>query len=491
MQNDAVRFAHGTARDMSGSNPQAPSRRDIALLILALLSLKGLVLLLDPTVRLFMGDSVSYLHAAYADWVPADRSYTYPLFIRLVAVSAHSLQPLLIAQTFLGLCTALIVFRILQGVFALDARIAGAIAVLFSIGSEQLFYERMVMAETISLFALAGMLGSGLAYMRGGNPLWLLAQTVAGILAVSYRLSLLPVVLGFALLPPIIRALLDGRGRPRLRLAALASVVIAAALTVGTHSAYKSWVGYLSDTKPGYAASAGMLRLGLVLPLVQDEDLEGLDLPVDFLDRLPPGWDAPGNRESALWSENGIVAKLRDRLGDDGMARAARKISIRALRRDPLGLLRLSWLTLGGYFDPAIARYRMRDDLGERAPHAEAAQMLRDRYSYESSGVSELRSLSSVYFGASRTWFTFCLFCLPLLALVSIGVGWRSRQAALLLLGLVSLGMFFGHALFSSIVSFRYLHAFPMLALLNAGALAAWLRQRSSGTAMPVDPELG
>lgn len=473
-----------------GTQPIAGnSPRIVTFLILAVLAIKAVFLILDPTVRLFMGDSASYLHAAWAAWVPADRSYTYPLFIRLLAVPAHSLVPLLLAQTFLGACTALLVYRMLQGAFAVDAPVAAIAAVLFAAGPEQLFYERMVMAETISLFALACMLASGLAYLRKGNPAWLLGMTLAGVMAISYRMSLLPVVLGFALLPPMIRLLTNRHRGKRAIVVGLVHVLVAATLTIGAHSAYKSWVGYLGDGKPGYAINAGMLRLGLVLPLVKQEDLDGLGLPDDFLDSLPPGWNDRGNREAALWSDDGVIARLRAQLGDEGMTRVARKLSIRAMRRDPAGLARLGWLTLGDYFSAPVVAHRMRDDLGERSPSAKASQTLRERFGYESDGVYERRTLTHVYFGACGPWLTLCLFALPLFGLLNAGLGWSARNAAMLLLGLTSVGMFLGHALFSSIVSFRYLHAFPMAVLLDAGALAAWVHQSRSGRTMSVDPE--
>jgi hypothetical protein len=478
------------ARSQGPSMKGIRARTVVALLIAGLVAAKGLSLLLDPTVRLFMGDSASYLHSAYADWIPEDRSYTYPLFIRLVALPWQSLAPLLLAQSFLGICTALLLFRMLQRAFGVDDHIAALVAIVFAIGPEQLFYERMVMAEAVGLFALASMLACGMEYLRKGNVAWLAGMVLAGCLAISYRLSLLPVVLGFALLPPLVRACARRPWSRRHLLMSLGHLALAAVLTAAAHSAYKSWNGYLSDTKPAYAANAGMLRLGLVLPLVEAQDLDGVGLPPGFLDSLPQGWNDPDAREAALWTENGMIARMREELGDEGMARAARKISIRAVRRDPLALLRLSWQTLGGYFDASRIRHRMNDDLGERAPDAEATRTLQERFNYDATGIAERRTLVHRYFAAAGPWLTACLFGLPLLALTTLAMGWRTRHAAMLLLGLTSLGLFLGHALFSSIVSFRYLHAFSLFVWLNAGAITAWIRRCRSGMLAPVDPEL-
>lgn len=469
----------------------AALRKAIAILILVVLGLKAMFLLLDPTLRLFMGDSASYLHSAYADWVPGDRSYTYPLFIRLVAMPSPSLTPLLLAQCFLGACTALLLFRLLQQIFELDARVAALIAIVFAAGPEQLFYERMVMAETIGLFALTCMLACGLAYLRKGNAVWLVGMALGGVFAISYRLSLLPVVLGFALLPPMIRLLVKYPWTKRCLIVALTNIALAAFLTAAAHSAYKVWNGYLTRGKDGYAANAGVLRLALVLPLVKSEDLYGSGLPDGFLDRLPQGWNDPDARESALWNGSSVIARMREELGDNGMSHAARKISIRAIRRDPLGLLGLAWHTLGEYFDTTKARQRLNDDLGERAPDAEAATTLLERFNYDSSGVSKSQTIVRSYFAAAGPWLTACLFGLPVLGVASLVMGWRTRNAPILLLALTSLGLFLGHALFSSIVSFRYLHAFPMFIWLNVGAMTHWVRQQRSGMLASVNPELG
>jgi hypothetical protein len=74
---------------------------------------------------------------------------------------------------------------------------------------------------------------------------------------------------------------------------------------------------------------------------------------------------------------------------------------------------------------------------------------------------------------------------LPLLAIAAVAFAWRTRmRAPVLLLAATSLGAFAAEALFSHIVSYRYLHAFPLLVWLDAGALLA-LR---SGVAA-IDPE--
>jgi hypothetical protein len=455
-------------------------------LLALLVAIKALVLLADPTVRYFLGDSATYIHAALVGEPPPDRSYTYPLLIRAIAVPARSLVPLLVFQAACGIATALLVFAILRDAFALGTRFALAVAVLVAIGPEQLFYERMVMAEAAGLLAFTAMLAAGFAFVRRGRWPFLLAVVVAGVLTVSFRLSLLPVVLGFAPLPPLLRWIALGLPRGR-GLAILGSnLVLAVGATLGAHALYKTWYGHLLPGRADYIAYSGYFRIGLVAPLLEPKDLAGLGLPSDFLDRIEPPYRDPQTREAQIWARGGLVNALRRSLGDVEGNRAARKIATRAIKRDPAGFAKLGAETLGGYFDPHTALRRMNDDLGLRAPGADFAAVLAGALGDPDAASSPTQeTLAFRYFRASRWWLTACLFALPLLAIATGVAGWRTRdRAPALLLALVSFGAFAAEALFSHIVSYRYLHAFPLLAWLNVGARIA-LR---SGAAA-VDPE--
>jgi len=443
-------------------------------LLALLVAIKSLVLLADPTVRYFLGDSATYIHASLTAMPPLDRSYTYPLLIRAIALPAGSLEPLLVFQAACGIAVALLAFAILRNAFALDARIAGAIAVLVAIGPEQLFYERMVMAEAPGLVAFAIMLACGFAFVRRGRWQFLLGVVVAGALTVSFRLSLLPVVLGFAPLPPILRWIELGAPRGRGVAVCAANLAVAILATFGAHALYKRWYGYELPGHPDYIAYSGYFRLGLVAPLVEPDDLDGLGLPADFLDHIEPPYRSRHAREAQIWAPAGLAASLRNALGDFEGNRAANKIAVRALRHDPAALVRLGVETLGDYFYKGSAT-RMDDDLGRRGPHGEFAADLATYYGDADAALSPTReTLAYRYFRASRIWLTACLFGLPLLAIAALIAAWRTRlRASVLLLAATSLGVFVAEALFSHIVSYRYLHAFPLLIWLNAGALLA------------------
>ncbi len=461
---------------------QALPARTILILFIALVAAKLALLAVDPLPRVFLGDSASYLHAAATGWVPPDRSYAYPLFIRLVAEGAGSLMPLLLAQSMLGVIVALIVLRVLASSFGLDPRVAAAIAIAFALGPEQLFYERMVMAEAVSLFALAGMLAAGFAYVRDGRIAWLPCIALCGALAAAFRISVLPFVLGFAALPVAVRFLAAWSWSPRTLLRTALHGSVALALCSVAQSGVRTWYDAQFDQedeyRTDYSAHGGFFRLSLVMPLVQPDDAEAVGLAPDFLDRVKPGWNDYRAREQQLWGEDTFIALMRKEHGDPVANRMARKLASRALRHDPLQLFVLGARTLGDYFDDGLATSRLHDDMGGRSPTRDEADYIMTWWGFDATGIGQRDSLSKTWFEAGAPWLVFCLFALVPLALATLATGWRDRRAASMLLATASLGLFLGHALFSAIVSYRYLHPFPLFVVLNLGAIAANLVAR-------------
>lgn len=473
------------------------------LLFLWALAIKLVLLSIDHQVRLYMGDSATYLHRAIVLGVPPDRSFTYPLLIRLTTLVGHTLVPLLLLQTMCGVLTALIVSRILTVDFRLG-RIAGATLFLaVCIEPAQLFYERMVMAECCGTLLLVAMLYCGFLYLRRHDWRWLLLVAVCGIAAVSLRANFVPVVIGLSVLPPLVAACArdDGALTNDHWRQVLAHLTIAALATASVHTVYRYSHAVLAgidygdyETRgllpalsrsweyrtlpPDYITYSGNFRLGLVAPLVKPAHLHGLGLPPDILERDPHVLADPHTREAQLWAADGLVALLRAQAGADGGNRLAGIIADRALGEDPAGLLRLAYSTTLDYFNPDIVRFRMNDDLGTRPPTADKIAYINENFQTDFTGRSDLVTPVYVWFGVSTNWLIFCLFALAPVAATTILTGWRhpERERALLL-GLASLGLVAAHVLFSHIVSFRYLHPLPLFLLMNAGALIA-MRQR-------------
>jgi Dolichyl-phosphate-mannose-protein mannosyltransferase len=203
------------------------------LLVSACVALKIALILLDDNARLFLGDSGTYLWSAVSLQMPTDRSYTYPLFIRAVALPFASITPLLWAQTLCGVATAVMIAWLLRRVFAVRRCVALIAALLVTLDPMQLFYERMVMTESLSTCVLVASLCVAVAYVRSGRVGWLAACILLGVISASLRVGLVPLAccLGIA----AVLARWDASRRAQVA----RHLMIAMILTFAMHDAYR------------------------------------------------------------------------------------------------------------------------------------------------------------------------------------------------------------------------------------------------------------
>ena len=220
--------------------------------LLAAIKLAGLVL--DPSLRFFLGDSGSYLHTAITGWIPPDRSFLYGWLIGATAVPAQSAFALVTLQTLFGLASALLLYAWLAFGLRVRPAWATAAAALFAVEPAQWFYERMMMAESGGLLAFVLFFGALSRYVTSGRWRWIALYAALGVLAVAMRISLLAVVLPLCVLAPAVRALCvrePDRGRPLVAaLRFTLHFVVALACTLYAHGAYKRWYGELAGTRP-------------------------------------------------------------------------------------------------------------------------------------------------------------------------------------------------------------------------------------------------
>ena len=114
-------------------------------------AIKLLLLWLDPTPKLFMGDSWSYIWTSLKGWIPPDRSYFYGYLIRWLAVWSHSFAPLLVMQALASSATAIMFVLICSRFFEMSKSISFVLGLLCALDPLQLVWERYVMTETFSL----------------------------------------------------------------------------------------------------------------------------------------------------------------------------------------------------------------------------------------------------------------------------------------------------------------------------------------------------
>ncbi|GAA0721737.1 hypothetical protein [Dokdonella soli] len=433
---------------------------------------KFLLLLLDPQIRLFMGDSATYLFSAVSHATPPDRSFTYPMLIGETAGRSGSLVSLLLAQTVFGIAAALCLHFTLRTAFGVRGWLAALAAAALAVEPSQLFYERMVMTETTSSLCLLGCVTLTLAYLRDGRLLWLLACAMLGTVVASLRVGLVPVALCLAPLAPLLVALLRGRsGVPTPGHARLAIHFLVAVLATGIcHHEYKIWYGARTASAPAYLLDAGVFRLGLVVPLLKPEHFAGTGVSPAILDEVRIPLANPHNREAHIWTPGGLISVLREHAGLRTREVAA-MLAEHAIHDDPMGLVSLGIVTFAEYFDPWQRSERLHSDIGYGEPPGEQTlALLRERFHYEAAGVARTPTPILRYFEQGALWLVICLFALLPLALTMLHLQWRVRPAPALLLALLAAGMVIGEFLCAHIISFRYLHPLPMLFLICLAA---------------------
>jgi hypothetical protein len=448
------------------------------ILLITVVTIKLAWLLADHTLRLYMGDSMVYLQTgAWLSGSPG-RSWLYGALLHFTAFPLRSPLAILLLQVSCSILSSLILFHFLRRALNLDFLVSLTAAALFSTEPAQLFFERMVMAETAGLTALVTMIAFLATYLSTGRLRWYVMSVLLGLASANFRTSLLPVVIGLGLTIPLVRCCLrSDQTAPPLR-SGLKNMALALATLATLHLAYTHVYGYTNKCPPGYLALTGMMRIGLVAPLIQPEHFEGTGVSGDVLEQVELPLSDHWQRGSHIWSSNGLWHALE--ANAQNPEAVARTITRRAMLDHPLELLKINLETLGGYFDHRRTYHRMQDDIGIIPPDDYALKIIREWLDWDARGIHATETPARIYFAESGPWLTFCLFALAPLAMLALYTGWRRPQRArYVLLALASLGLVASHLLFAHIVSFRYLHPLPWFVLANLAALTdAVLSQR-------------
>lgn len=471
-----------TAREPSaspapGAATQAPHRTVLLALLVALVAVKLAWLLGDHSLRFFMGDSAAYFNTAITGWGPPDRSFTYGWMVRVAAIWPGSALTLLAAQTLAGIATCLLLALLLWQHFGVRPWLAAMAALLLAVEPAQLLYERMMMTESAGGLAFAAFVVLLAQYAASTRLRWMAAAAVFGIAAISLRFSLLPVVLGMTATVPVV-AVLCSRGRRSQPVRLLLHLGFAALATIASHGAYTTFYGALHQTDPTYLPSRGMMRIGLVAPMVRPEHFEGTGVPGSVLSEVTIPLDDPRKREAHVWDSEGLFLVIA-RYTTDPQA-VARKVTARALRDRPGHLLVMGLDNSRGFLEPAVHADRTRDDLGRRPPNQRMIEELREYLGYDAEGVAASDSWVTHWFTAGAPWLVACYFLLAPLALVMLALSWRkpTRPVALVLC-LACLGLVSGLFLFAHVPTPRYLYLLPFHALATLAVIGQSLLPRS------------
>jgi hypothetical protein len=449
--------------------------------------------MLDPSPKFFMGDSRSYIATAVSGWIPPDRSFFYGYVIRWLAVWTSSLTPLLIFQTLVGAMTAIMVAAICRGAFGLPPLLSFAAGLACCFDPLQLLWERYVMTETISLFFYVAVLHFSFLYLKHRGLRHLAIAQGFSILLIGFRMSYLLVVQASAVLLPILafsplllttwRSSQGDRGK-RLRVMKLAFVhlLTSIALMVILHGAYKQVNGLLCNREPGYLYATGFHLLAFWAPILTPADAsdqrlaqiieEGDEFDIKDLTARNAQRFAPGHLVDK-WQK---VEQDRARANQIG-----KETALRALRRNPLQVLRLAAQTFAQYWSLKDLRHYGRIDLGHDLT-PEQISILAERFHLATDGRITNAPLTVLQHYLLLSW-PYCYFLL-LSPIVGVSAVYLAREKQLALLLLVHLVIILTVTFtFAVAPSFRYLQPASVLTLLTVAlCLRAFLKSRSPET---------
>ena len=319
---------------------------------------KLLLLWLDPTPKLFMGDSGAYIWTALTGWIPSDRSYLYGYLVRWLAVWPHSFLPLLAAQALASGVTAIVFARICSAFFGVSNRLSFLFGFLCALDPCQLVWERYVMTETFSLLVYVLVLYRSLLYVRD-RRLWELAVVQAlSVVLIAFRIGYLLVVQVCTVLLPIIAFARCASPAFRNRSEARSSVtnpfstgfehvVVSVALMNVMHDAYKHVNASFAKREPAYLYDAGAHLAAVWAPALQPSDATD----PRFRDLIANGdqfeIDNLRQRNAQQFSDGFLMGRW-SKIEKDPYKRdrIAKETAINALRRRPLEIVELTLKTI-------------------------------------------------------------------------------------------------------------------------------------------------
>ena len=493
-EHTAVKIA-ATAPQSICAGAASPAANAWWLFCVLIIAIKLLLLWLDPTPKLFIGDSWSYIRTAMIGWIPWDRSYFYGYVVRWLALWPHSFTPLLLIQALVSGATAIVFALVCSRFFEMSNGLSFLFGLLCALDPCQLVWERYVMTESFSLLVYVLVLYWSLAYLRE-RRLWQLAVVQAlSVLLIGFRMSYLLVVQACTILLPIIA--FARCALPRLRKRSEPQTPGAGVLTIGLvhviasvammfvmHGAYKYANGRFSHREPAYLYDVGDHLAAIWAPTLEPSDAtdprfgeiiaNGQQFKIKDLDLRNAQQYGPGMLMDR-WREIEKDPRKNDRV--------ARKTATNALRRRPLEVVGLAVKTYMEYWNPeSIWRYA-RIDLGYGKLTDDQVKMLAERFGFQT--VKQLPalpySLLQEYFLAALSYY----FIVVVSPLVCAFATWLSRHRAFAFLLFIhaSILMVVVTAL-SPQACIRYLQPVSVLTLLSIAICIDWFARRSRPAAM-------
>ena len=398
--------------------------RKLFLLLIAVLAVKTLMFALDSEPSFQFGDSTAYLSTALNKWIPHDRSFVYGFILRSIVVRPHSLQPLLVVQMILSGIASWIVGVCLVRYFKTKFILAAFCAIGCALEPLQLMFERFVMTETMSVFMLALFMLLSFSYLRTGSlPVLALIQIV-GVFLFSLRYSYLPLVLVMSVLLPLLSKP-PGFFRTRNR---LTSVVLSLVLSLGLSQllllGYRHLYGSLVHGPAEYSSQDGIFLVADMAPIIKPIDFPLAEKRNAVFGNLKFPLADPGLRRPHRWMEGGLCQAI-EKVVDNGAEanRLARKTALRAMKRDPFGVLKLAAFTFSDFFNHERMKWNVHLDQGQYVgPTPGDIEMLKRSFGIDLT-KRNFNSLTKRWQEHSIVWFG-VVVTLPLIYLLFVVLRW-------------------------------------------------------------------
>ena len=456
--------------------------------IILIFCMKFLIFCIDPLPMFFLGDSHSYITTSLTGWIPPDRSFMYGFIIKLVAVAAHSLTSLLILQIFTSGVNAIAIAYILQKFFSVNSKLAFFCGLLCAIEPLQLMYERYIMTEALSLFLFVIFFVAILHYLKNPRLIFLVLIALVGTALISFRLSYLPIVLLNAiLLPLLILPSLSQKYSIKLRPiknlfqqvnalrpilgTVILHIIVSIGLTYTLHYGYKSLNGNLSDRPPAYQYQDGIFLLTYVGPVVEPIDFPQPDLRDIVFKDLKYNLKERLQRAGNHWQPGGLISNLNRAIPDIVEANyLAKETAFNALKRNPIGVVKLTVLGFLDYWNIDLLRACMSNDRGDRPLPEDMLKLLRDRFKLWADDLPFLKTFTNKYFFKAQVWYLF-LLCLPIICILTFFVYDREKRHLILIIFIASFTIVSISSLLIEGPTVRYLHPLGWLSFLVIGSL--------------------
>lgn len=466
-----------TTQAASPPSITAPAHEAIQwrLFCLLIVLLKFILLALDPLPKLFVGDSICYISTALAGWIPDDRSYFYGYVIRWVSLSTGSLTSLLLLQSFISALTALLLAYICRSIFGLPARASYVIGLICALDPFQLIWERYVMTESISLFLYVAGLYYSFLYLRHRAIRHLAIVQGISILLIGFRMSYLLIVqVSTVLLPmmafsPLLLERWRNRGGARMPSvkAALVHLTTSIAMMLLFHGVYKQVNGLITGREPAYLYATGLHLLAFWAPILVPADATDERLAQIIKEGEEFDIKELTERNNQRFKPGYLVDRWQEEEPDVSEAsQVAKETALRALRRDPLGVLRLAARTFAQYWDFKGIQHYGTIDLGHNDLTSEQCTTLAEEFHFATDGriIGAPPTLLQRFFLVS--WpYCYLVLLSPFLSALAVYLASEKRLALLVLVHLVILlAVTFTFAVAPSL---RYLQPASVLALLT------------------------